>query len=63
MPVQEKLIEAIRGLPVQEQEKLLAFVSWLQHRDANTESLYDRAQRLGAVGIVTDAPPDLSTKR
>jgi hypothetical protein len=63
MSVQEQLIEALRGLPTSDQEKVLAFVKRLQHGAVLPESLYDKARRLGAVGIVTDAPPDLSTNR
>src|SRR5262249_52738330 len=63
MTVQEKLIEAVRGLPPLDQQKVLEFVERLHPAGAARESLYARAKRLGRVGIVTDAPSDLSTNK
>ena len=63
MTVQEKLIEALRGLPPLDQQKVLEFAERLHHSSPATESLYAKAKRVGAVGIVADAPSDLSTNK
>lgn len=63
MTIQEQLIEALRGLPPLDQQKVLEFARHLHHPAPASGSLYARASRVGAVGVVTDAPPDLSTNK
>jgi hypothetical protein len=63
MTIQEQLIEALRGLGLLDQHKVLEFARRLHRDDPGPESVYARAKRLGVVGIVADAPPDLSTDK
>jgi hypothetical protein len=63
MNIQNEVLEALRALPPVEQRKVLDYAHRLQHDVASDDSLFARADRLGAVGIVTDAPADLSTAK
>lgn len=63
MTTQDQLLEAFGELPPLQQQKVLGFVQRLQHTSAAPTSLYAKAKNLGAVGIVSDAPPDLSTNK
>jgi hypothetical protein len=62
MNIQEEFIEALGALPPPDQRKVLDYAQRL-HQSVISEDLYAKAERLGAVGIVTDAPPDLSTDK
>jgi hypothetical protein len=63
MTIQEQLIEALRGLPPLDQQKVLDFAQHLHYPAPASDTLYARARRIGAVGVITDAPPDLSTNK
>jgi HEAT repeat protein len=63
MNIQEEVIEALSALPPPDQRKVLDYAQRLQHDFNSEENLYVNAERLSAIGIVTDASPDLSTNK
>lgn len=67
MNLQEQLLEKFSHLSPHHLRVVLAFVERLEQQaceaPAGEETLLDKAERLGIVGLVTDAPPDLSTNK
>ncbi len=62
MDLRDQLLDALRQLSPPEQRKVLEFAQRLRSSVSN-ESAYAKAKRLGIVGIMKDAPPDLSTQK